>query len=861
MIRTFISRVVFVELADRKGAEIGEVTGVRMKQPKPDEPRTTALGDEQVDSWKPKTFGTIDCGIATVAEAWTSMEHRFSVGDGIDTAVTRYPKGRITPKLLRKHPVDVLVVERGHFSRAPSSRTVDQRSRWEVMVATTPGEDRPQVVIEMWPDRAIEWAKGPMSKCTKTRWRGLGYFSRFQRVNATTVGGAIQQTRLIVVRVSEIRQHLWCWQPKDVVGQARPMSNLLMPVGLVPGRSYRIPVPEKAYISDPQVEAMPSRPGSWIRDSRGIPRLTLEEMAKGLGVTKQQMAVAPLTARMLNATTSIFHWEFLSESLLLKGSPDSWIESPSEQVDTDLRVEEVLHKQALHDQHLVGDPDTHPIEWRPPDLREGGEWYQARMQRLIEVAQDRGNQAADLIREGQKILETHRGNYTTEGPKARHLQLIWWEFSPLHRDAIQEGSSMNFLEHPPTMIHPNSEMTPEQVQVAGEFVDKLVDLGVVGFLPDGTDVQCDGPLFCVPKPGQPGQWRVISNMKDGGQNAYIAADPVYLNRPVHILEQMYEGGYSAVVDASKFFYQFSTHPDDRPWLGILHPVTLALLVYLGLPMGSGNSPAMACRYGLSMLRALREGDTVFSNVTGKPNCWWTSIVLDKYNPQWGYGLVFKRRDGKPAVRAWVHVDDFLIHGPDKESTQEGLQVFLDLSVRVGMLCHPGKLYPPSQVQGYTGFIFDTRGIPTLRIPVAKRERALAMVEHLLQTPRAMSRLALSVVSGTLESMVEATPSRIGHTVLRSFHSLVHPPGYEAGEDVYYTSVELTPTVEQELHWWKTLLRQDVGRPARSARSATLVPTFGDGSGTGTGGTFIVPDQPLTTWMGQWTPVIYSFSSN
>ena len=36
-----------------------------------------------------------------------------------------------------------------------------------------------------------------------------------------------------------------------------------------------------------------------------------------------------------------------------------------------------------------------------------------------------------------------------------------------------------------------------------------------------------------------------------------------------------------------------------------------------------------------------------------------------------------------------------------------------MAVQVGLLCHPGKLKPPSQTPLYTGFIFDTRGIPTL----------------------------------------------------------------------------------------------------------------------------------------------------
>jgi hypothetical protein len=69
---------------------------------------------------------------------------------------------------------------------------------------------------------------------------------------------------------------------------------------------------------------------------------------------------------------------------------------------------------------------------------------------------------------------------------------------------------------------------------------------------------------------------------------------------------MYSGGYSAVVNASKYFYQFCTHPDDCPYLGLMHPVTHVLYEYLGLPMGGANSPGIACKYRLAFIWMLRE---------------------------------------------------------------------------------------------------------------------------------------------------------------------------------------------------------------------------------------------------------------
>jgi hypothetical protein len=100
-------------------------------------------------------------------------------------------------------------------------------------------------------------------------------------------------------------------------------------------------------------------------------------------------------------------------------------------------------------------------------------------------------------------------------------------------------------------------------------------------------------------------------MLRGGQNECITGDLVFLPRISHILDQMYSDGHSSLVDVSKYFYQFPTHPDDRPFLGLCHPITQVLLEYAGLPMEGANSPAIACQYGLSSLRIkANRGPTV-----------------------------------------------------------------------------------------------------------------------------------------------------------------------------------------------------------------------------------------------------------
>ena len=216
-------------------------------------------------------------------------------------------------------------------------------------------------------------------------------------------------------------------------------------------------------------------------------------------------------------------------------------------------------------------------------------------------------------------------------------------------------------------------------------------------------------------------------MEEGGQNNCIGSDPVLLPRANHILEEMYTGGYSAVVDMSKYFYNIPAHPDDHPFLGLVHPITGALYTYFGLPMGSSSSPVFASRVGNSFLRRLRQKFGIFSGV-GAANCFWSSFEELGHDPDRGYGFILTNQQGM-AVKLWGFVDDFLIHGESLELCSQGFTLFLDFAVDCGFLAHPDKLIRLSQQVKYVGFLLNTVRQPTILIPKPKREQALAMVEH------------------------------------------------------------------------------------------------------------------------------------
>lgn len=807
----------------------------------------------QADYMPPEylTYGTIGEGYHTARSAWTGLTHAWEI-----------PKGaRPTPAQLKRRPVELLAIERGYWKRPAVGE--DLTATWRHMVVECPRERRPATVVETWPGDSALWKNGPMTKGTVTKWGRLGYGSRGRVLRATEAGGAIDQVRCLVIRTTKSDLLARDWPPLNRDERPRPMSNLLTPPGLVPRWKWKqAPFPALSKVTDPLDAPMPWTDGSrtlpWIKGQYGYRRLEWDEMGRGLGVSKTELGTH-VSASLILGTTSVFHWEYVSQ-MLSPTSQDGTKRSPLE----DTGIEHLSRFQTALATHTcpVGQDQEHSFKWRPPDLSPGGNWYQTRIKHLKAAMRRYPDQSTAIYCQGLECLEDHRLNYTEEGAVAKRPRILWWEFPPEHWDSLREGSSMHYLCSPKQYIHENSAMTSEQTAIASDFVDELVDLGILNDPPKGMEVKTTIPLFLVPKPGQPDQWRVIADAKAGGQNECSAPDPVYLNKASHILDQLYEGGWSSVVDASKFFYQFRTRREDQPHLGMVHPRDGHLLVYTGLPMGASPSPAHAGRYGLAFLRLLKEE---YGEYQGEPtaNCWWSGFCYQGYDPKMGYGYLWKLPDGAGVVKIFVHVDDFLLHGPTEALTALALTHFLDMSVNVGLLCHPGKLKPPSQVQLYVGFYFDTRGIPMLRVPEDKREKAHGMVNYVLSRPdgHQYSRLALSVLTGTLESLVEATPARVGRTYLRYVYDDLHTDCDIQPSAKYYSKVGLTAASLEDLGWWRHLLSSPLARRARGHRSATLVPTFGDGSGTGTGGTIQLEGSPLSLWMGAWSQSSFLRTSN
>ena len=269
------------------------------------------------------SYGTYGCGYETMAEAWSNLSHDWSIGGyGKPSPKEQRYQDPVPKGWLDRHPVDLIVADQGSvLNQDVHHRTT--RDRWESLVAEAQPCKRPKVVLESWPGTSLTWERGPANKARTTRWRDLGYETRYRLFRADKCGGAIKQLRFVVARVSLSISHLWEWNTPDEQ-LSRPMSNMLIPWGLLPKRvRYGIKKERPPHNApDSTTEPMPPCEGCWIKCPEGTRRLQKEEVAQGLGCNKEfDPGPTGYLHRHLMQTTSVHIWECISPSLLMGQVP------------------------------------------------------------------------------------------------------------------------------------------------------------------------------------------------------------------------------------------------------------------------------------------------------------------------------------------------------------------------------------------------------------------------------------------------------------------------------------------------------------------------------------------------------------
>jgi hypothetical protein len=108
-----------------------------------------------------------------------------------------------------------------------------------------------------------------------------------------------------------------------------------------------------------------------------------------------------------------------------------------------------------------------PFEWKDPDLRDGGEWREAQLDKHRNITEGWHDQDCIMV-EGRRLLASHRINYTSQD--AQRLEILWWEWPIEHWESLRFGGSMNFMETPVPGLEENGKMTESQLKIAVAFV-------------------------------------------------------------------------------------------------------------------------------------------------------------------------------------------------------------------------------------------------------------------------------------------------------------------------------------------------------------------------------------------------------
>jgi hypothetical protein len=130
---------------------------------------------------------------------------------------------------------------------------------------------------------------------------------------------------------------------------------------------------------------------------------------------------------------------------------------------------------------------------------------------------------------------------------------------------------------------------------------------------------------------------------------------------------------------------------------------------------------------------------------------------------------------------------------------------------------------------------DSTRVPKIVIPEEKVARAIVTIEYVLDLDSrgSLSRLSASVMGGLLQSLVVATPSRQGHTYLRSLYNDVHHTTPLYGKALYYTTMKLSEETKADLReWWLTFLRKNPGNRSRAGYMSTISVSWGVGVAPG-----------------------------
>jgi hypothetical protein len=195
------------------------------------------------------------------------------------------------------------------------------------------------------------------------------------------------------------------------------------------------------YEADGPLESMD---GILVRTKRGVREVTTEEWGKLKGYPPSWGTTAKDRRRIIQ-DPSLHFWSVMGYAFaptLLH--PESKME-PNDEYDGISIVPPPLSSRPPWEEdssddksegefdypsseHLELPPNMDAsFEWDAPDIKEVGEWFEARLEKLRTITEGWHDQRLVML-DARRLMASHRLNYTYQG--AQRLEILWWECPP-----------------------------------------------------------------------------------------------------------------------------------------------------------------------------------------------------------------------------------------------------------------------------------------------------------------------------------------------------------------------------------------------------------------------------------------------
>ena len=313
----------------------------------------------------------------------------------------------------------------------------------------------------------------------------------------------------------------------------------------------------------------------------------------------------------------------------------------------------------------------------------------------------------------------------------------------------------------------NMQSASENASVVQAYLDVEVALNrIIGpvplhMAPVGTQLS---PFGVIPKPNQPGKWRLILNLSapqgksvnDGIESELCSLQYLRLDEVVKQISSWGTGTLLAKMDVESAYRIVPAHPKDR--------------LLLGMQWNGGIWFDTRLPFGL------RSAPMIFT------------ALADAL--QWSFS-----QNGVTWVRHYL--DNFITIGhAGSQECQQNLEIMLDSCRSLGVPTAPAKCEGPTTRLIFLGYELDTI-LGVVRLPAEKLARTLALVKD-WSSRRSCKRKQLESLLGHLQHA--ATVVRPGRTFVRRLIELL---SVARRKDRW---VRLSATTRSDLVWWETFLQ-------------------------------------------------------